>query len=96
MSVKRIRGPLETQVHIMLKRIRKELEARRISMNRWSIAAGMDRNYVRRIFAEKRPMLIDTVDRLLDAAWMITGHDVGARIVLNIREHRIDLEDEHG
>lgn len=93
MSDPRIKGPLETQVFQMLARIKTELDKRGITMNRWSVAAGMDRNYVRKILTRKRPILIDTVDRLIDAAWMISGYDVKARILLTIKNNPINLEE---
>lgn len=93
MSDLRIRGPLENQVYQTLFRIKRELERRGVTMNRWSVAAGMDRNYVRKILKNKRPILIDTVDRLIDAAWMISGYDVKARILLTIQNNPINLEE---
>jgi len=93
MSDPRIKGPLENQIYQMLERVRRELDKRGITMNRWSVAAGMDRNYVRKILKHRRPILIDTVDRLIDAAWMISGYDVKARVVLTIHDNTINLEE---
>lgn len=81
-SDSRVRGPLETQAVKILQATATELRKRGITRTRWAMAAGMDRGSIWKILRRRRPMRIETLDRLLEAAAVLTDYSLSYRMTM--------------
>lgn len=81
----RVRGPLETQAEKILKAVDAELRKRGVSRIRWALAAGMDRSSIWRILRRRRPMRIETLDRLLVAAMVLSDGAIQFKMRLDVQ-----------
>ena len=78
----RIRGPLEAQAIKILQATAVELDKRGVTRARWAIAAGMDRGTIWKILRRRRPMMIQTLDKLMDAAAVLSDYSVRVNLVM--------------
>lgn len=74
------RGVFEAQLLVAMRLIAERLEELGISQSRWARAATVHPSTISCLLTGRRTRIsVRTIDRLLDAAWVISRHQVSMR-----------------
>lgn len=82
-------GSIQSHTHRLLKISAQRLQAWGITYASWARASGMAPSNLRRILRGQTNPTVATLDRLMDAAWVISRHRIAMRPVLEIDGVRV-------